>query len=364
MRREPGYISKENDMDIGPSFPELSALTEIESMLAARVHPLVQVWTVRTGQAAYVGHVVNLEQRVAKFFDNLPISPREVPILLIRRPTREEWSKKVRRTPLVVNRPRLEAAFRRLLLSHKEYKGDKTPRLDNLDKYYSDVDANGDVSIDVSEYESRGGGDAHACVDLFRAWIRNESFQCASALSAWLRGRTGHRADLDPWGAVRRELESAYSETSGKHPAAYARGATAVAASWLAGLLRYAGVDSDIPDCCPEDESWLECRISDEFAALEYSIAREEGGVFADCGGAPTESTDPRRDHALAERRVDELKALAESAGFPIGEEEDLDTDSEPNGDTGGPPGESGGARGPIKLRHLYAPGKIEHPPE
>ena len=80
-----------DDMYIGPSFPELDALTDVEQMCVARARPHVQIYSVRTGQEAYVGHVVNLEQEVKKRYDNLPPRPRELPILLTIRPTREEW---------------------------------------------------------------------------------------------------------------------------------------------------------------------------------------------------------------------------------------------------------------------------------
>ena len=63
-------------MDICPSFPELDGLTEIESMLLAIYRPLTQIWTLRTGQTAYRGHVVNLEHRTRKFFPNSPSSVR------------------------------------------------------------------------------------------------------------------------------------------------------------------------------------------------------------------------------------------------------------------------------------------------
>ena len=71
---DPLTLSAENEMDIGQSFPELDCLTEIESMLVAIYHPLTQIWTLRTGQTAYHGHVVNLEQRTHKFFFQPPPS--------------------------------------------------------------------------------------------------------------------------------------------------------------------------------------------------------------------------------------------------------------------------------------------------
>ena len=97
-------FTESNNMYIGPSFSELNALTHVEQMCVARVRPLVQIYSVRTGQVAYVGHVVNLEQKVRKWYDNLPPHPRELPILFIRRPTREEWEIKSRRAPIVANR--------------------------------------------------------------------------------------------------------------------------------------------------------------------------------------------------------------------------------------------------------------------
>ena len=75
------------------------------------------------GKVAYVCHVVNLEHQVKKMYDNLPPRPMEIHILLIIRPTREEWGIKSRMAPFVVNRDRLIAAFERLTISHSEYMG-------------------------------------------------------------------------------------------------------------------------------------------------------------------------------------------------------------------------------------------------
>ena len=76
-------------MEIGPSSPEMDSLKEIESMLVAICRPLAQIWALRTGQTAYRGHVVNLEQRAHKFFANPPPHtptphPSGLPILLTR----------------------------------------------------------------------------------------------------------------------------------------------------------------------------------------------------------------------------------------------------------------------------------------
>ena len=87
----PMELTVENDMYLGPSFPELDCLTDVERMLAAIVHHIAPVYSARSGQTAYVGHVVNLIKNLGKWHDNLPPRPRGLPILPISRPTREEW---------------------------------------------------------------------------------------------------------------------------------------------------------------------------------------------------------------------------------------------------------------------------------
>ena len=69
-------------------------------MLVAIYRPIAHLWTLRTGKTAYHGPVVNLEQRAHKFFANLPPPPPDLPILLIRRKTRDGRPKERRRAPL------------------------------------------------------------------------------------------------------------------------------------------------------------------------------------------------------------------------------------------------------------------------
>ena len=60
-------------MALGDTFPALDALTDVEAMLVARVHPLVQVFTLYpSGQLGYVGHIVNLEQKAVEFLEAAP----------------------------------------------------------------------------------------------------------------------------------------------------------------------------------------------------------------------------------------------------------------------------------------------------
>ena len=65
-------LSDADEMGTCPSLPELGFLAGIESMLADTYHPIAQIWTIRAGQAAYLGHVVNLARRPRKLLDNPP----------------------------------------------------------------------------------------------------------------------------------------------------------------------------------------------------------------------------------------------------------------------------------------------------
>ena len=65
--------------------PAVAALTDHEEMVLALVHPLVQVYTIpRTGQLAYVGHICNFRQKVAKFLSSLPVMPADMPVVQVR----------------------------------------------------------------------------------------------------------------------------------------------------------------------------------------------------------------------------------------------------------------------------------------
>jgi hypothetical protein len=65
--------------------PAVALLTDHEEMVIALVHPLVQVYTIpRTGQLAYVGHICNFRQKVAKFLKSLPMPKHEFPFVMVR----------------------------------------------------------------------------------------------------------------------------------------------------------------------------------------------------------------------------------------------------------------------------------------
>jgi hypothetical protein len=59
----------------------------------------------------YRGHVANFEQKSLEWFDNLPPAPKDLPLLLVRRVTREPTLKRMKRPPFMVHRGRLTAAL-------------------------------------------------------------------------------------------------------------------------------------------------------------------------------------------------------------------------------------------------------------
>ena len=70
----------------GPSpNDDLPALTQMEEMLIAPVHALVQLWQVRGGQFKYTGHTCNFPRENAVFHAKVPLLPNECDIIIMRR---------------------------------------------------------------------------------------------------------------------------------------------------------------------------------------------------------------------------------------------------------------------------------------
>ncbi|KJZ69974.1 hypothetical protein HIM_10645 [Hirsutella minnesotensis 3608] len=62
----------------------------VEEMLIARVHVHVKVLQVRGAQYKYRGHVVRFLRNVGRLFEELPVLPEELDIVLLRPPDMEE----------------------------------------------------------------------------------------------------------------------------------------------------------------------------------------------------------------------------------------------------------------------------------
>ena len=284
---QPALMTAANNMSLGGTFPELDALTDIEAMLLARVHPLVQVFTLYpSGQLGYVGHIVNLEQKSVEFLEAIPPPPKDLPILLIRRMTREPFSKRARRQPFVANYARLRNALDVLLERHAQYNGmaRQPPSVENLEKFYA-PDAAGDVALEVQEHLAAEDADPDVDLPLFARWVGNETFAIAGKLAAWLRTEGAARhPGASEWDALRREIahvcEGIQQPGGGRHPGRFARGATCLPASWIEILARTLEL---LPEATTGGEG-CSC-LRDELLAAQVEAAME--APFVDCGAAP-----------------------------------------------------------------------------
>ncbi|XP_044716015.1 ATP-dependent DNA helicase PIF1 [Hirsutella rhossiliensis] len=86
---EPYFFSAANNLDFGEVPANLPDLTMVEEMLIARVHVHVKVLQVRGAQYKYRGHVVHFLRNVGRLFEELPVLPEELDIVLLRPPNVE-----------------------------------------------------------------------------------------------------------------------------------------------------------------------------------------------------------------------------------------------------------------------------------
>ena len=112
--------SNENMQHLGERHEALSNLTWYETLLIARVHPVISVVTLTaTGLLAFAGHVCNYFQKSFEWFQELPARVGNHRFFQIKRrksinaTTGETQHKK----PTTANRIRLEAAFATVLES-------------------------------------------------------------------------------------------------------------------------------------------------------------------------------------------------------------------------------------------------------
>jgi hypothetical protein len=81
---EPYLFSDANHMDPVVIPEDLPELTQIEEMLVARVHPFVEIRQVRGHQYKYSGHIVNFLRDTAKVYNQLPLLPEELEIVMLK----------------------------------------------------------------------------------------------------------------------------------------------------------------------------------------------------------------------------------------------------------------------------------------
>ena len=116
------------------------------------------------------------------------------------------------------------------------------------------------------------------------------SSQCATALNRRARGRESDHGTSDQTDAVQRELSLCFSGENPSRHSSPARGAANAPASWLAGLIRSAGISREIHGAFPADDSWIPNMISGEFQEAEFAIDGGAEDFFDDCRAAPGDS--------------------------------------------------------------------------
>jgi len=106
--------SAENLQHLGPRHAALSSLTWYESLLIARVHPVISVLTLTcTGLLCYAGHVCNYFVKVLEWYKSLPAILRGKKWFLVKRRKSVYTSGADTRSkkPTTANRQRLEAGI-------------------------------------------------------------------------------------------------------------------------------------------------------------------------------------------------------------------------------------------------------------
>ncbi len=77
-------FTEENAMHPGDISPDLPALTQMEEMLIAPVHALVQLWQVHGGQYKYTGHTCKFSRENAILHAKVPLLPEDCDIIIMR----------------------------------------------------------------------------------------------------------------------------------------------------------------------------------------------------------------------------------------------------------------------------------------
>ena len=109
---------EENLQHLGPRYPALSNLTWYESLLIARVHPVISVITLTaTGLLCYAGHVCNYYVKVLDWFLGLPAVLKDKRWFFVKRrkSLRCSGEEQRQKKPTTANRVRLEEGIQEAL---------------------------------------------------------------------------------------------------------------------------------------------------------------------------------------------------------------------------------------------------------
>ena len=160
----------------------VALLTDHEEMVIALVHPLVQVYTIpRTGQLAYVGHICNFRQKVAKFLKSLPIPKKDFPFVMVRpRSLRNRPSGKA---PFKVDVHKLRHAFYWLKQNNPYYYNVEWNEVQEAEWKDNEISVGTTREEDVSE-----GLGLQVTGDICRLWLRESAINHAAGEAGFPMG--------------------------------------------------------------------------------------------------------------------------------------------------------------------------------
>ena len=161
---------KQNLQHLGPCQSAISELTWYETLLLARVHPVISIVTLLAmGQLWFAGHICNYFVKVFQWFQELPNLLRDKNWFLIRRrkslqaPTNRTRQKK----PTTANWSKLEAAMEELMKYMPNlYRGSYRSE-ENLAKFPRGVE----VEMEEEECVPDLRGQVQVERKLFAAWL-------------------------------------------------------------------------------------------------------------------------------------------------------------------------------------------------
>ena len=84
LPEEPYFYSAENEMDFGSIPNHLPELSMVEQFIISPVHVFTQVRQVRGAQYRFKGHVVSFARDIGRVFDQLPLLPEELDIVILK----------------------------------------------------------------------------------------------------------------------------------------------------------------------------------------------------------------------------------------------------------------------------------------
>ena len=168
----------ENLQHLGLRRPALSAATWYESLLIARVHPVMSVITLTaTGLLCYAGHVCNYYVKVMEWIRGLPAVLRDKKWFLIkrRRSIRAGYTDTRQKKPTTANRHRLEAAMREAMQYMPTVYEGSVSLPEELNKFPRD----GEQEMLEQEESVDLGSEVHLSQEVFEVWFNSGAASAA-----------------------------------------------------------------------------------------------------------------------------------------------------------------------------------------